>query len=305
MDVLREFLTRDSALALGVGGLVLGFLFGAIVFRTNYCAMGSLSDIFNFGDWRRFRAWILAATTALIGAQLLQWAGIVALDKSMYLTPSLSWVGHIVGGLIFGFGMVFAGGCPSRNLSRAGGGDLRALVTLIVLGLFAYMTIGGIFAPLRAAIERATTSALPAPTQGLGALLGFYGWGSAFVALFLACDPTDRHRCDARDPAPVVGCAGGSQRPPARARRGTGLPRHRRADLRAGAGRADLDRRPARGRPDRPGGQHGPVAEGRGPGRPLQHLARRRRGEAHRKHRPHRPVKKLSERGGKKPPPDP
>jgi uncharacterized protein len=172
MDALREFLTRDSALALGIGGLVLGFLFGAIVFRTNYCAMGSLSDILNFGDWRRFRAWILAAATALIGAQLLQWAGVVALDKSMYMTPSLGWVGHIVGGLMFGFGMVFAGGCPSRNLSRAGGGDLRALFTLIVLGLFAYMTIGGIFAPVRAAIERASAWALATPTQGIGALVG-------------------------------------------------------------------------------------------------------------------------------------
>src|SRR6187200_3715015 len=113
MDVLREFLTRDSALALGIGGLVLGFLFGAIVFRTNYCAMGSLSDIHNFGDWRRFRAWILAGATALIGAQLLQAGGIVALDKSMYLAAAnINWVGHILGGLIFGFGMVFTGGCP-------------------------------------------------------------------------------------------------------------------------------------------------------------------------------------------------
>jgi uncharacterized membrane protein YedE/YeeE len=171
MDALREFLTRDSALALAIGGLVLGFLFGAVVFRTNYCAMGSLSDILNFGDWRRFRAWVLAAATALIGAQLLQAAGAVSLDKSMYMAPALGWVGHIAGGLIFGFGMVFAGGCPSRNLARAGGGDLRALVTLIVLGLFAYMTIGGIVAPGRAAIERTTSVGLGAPTQGLGDLL--------------------------------------------------------------------------------------------------------------------------------------
>jgi uncharacterized membrane protein YedE/YeeE len=171
MDALREFLTRDSALALAIGGLVLGFLFGAIVFRTNYCAMGSLSDIVNFGDWRRFRAWILAAATALIGAQLLQATGVVALEKSMYMAPALGWVGHIVGGLMFGFGMVFAGGCPSRNLSRAGGGDLRALFTLVVLGLFAYMTIGGVFAPARAAIERASAWGLAAPTQGLGDLL--------------------------------------------------------------------------------------------------------------------------------------
>ena len=39
------------------------------------------------------------------------------------------------------YGMVFAGGCGSRNLVRAGGGDLRALVVIVVIGIFAYMTI--------------------------------------------------------------------------------------------------------------------------------------------------------------------
>ena len=131
-----------------------------MVFATNFCAMGSLSDIHNFGDWRRFRAWILAGATALVGAQLLQAGGVVALDKSMYLAaPALNWAGHILGGLMFGFGMVFTGGCPSRNLARAGGGDLRSLLTLVVLGLFAYMAIGGIFAPPRAALEQATSVA--------------------------------------------------------------------------------------------------------------------------------------------------
>ena len=61
-------------------------------------------------------------------------AGVVQLEQSMYLAPRLNWVGNIAGGLIFGVGMVLAGGCPSRNLARAGGGDLRALLTMIVLG---------------------------------------------------------------------------------------------------------------------------------------------------------------------------
>ena len=113
-----------------------------MVFATNFCAMGSLSDIHNFGDWRRFRAWMLAGATALVGAQLLQAAGVVALDKSMYLAaPASTGPATSLGGLMFGFGMVFTGGCPSRNLARAGGGDLRSLLTLVVLGLFAYMAI--------------------------------------------------------------------------------------------------------------------------------------------------------------------
>jgi uncharacterized protein len=171
MSALRDLVSANAPLAVAVGGLVIGFLFGAIVFRTNFCAMGSLSDIHNFGDYRRFRAWVLAAATALIGAQVLQHAGVVPLDKSMYLMASFNWLGNIVGGALLGFGMVFAGGCPSRNLARAGGGDLRSLVTLVVLGLVAYMTIAGLIAPVRAALEQATAIAiLRAPTQGIGDL---------------------------------------------------------------------------------------------------------------------------------------
>jgi uncharacterized protein len=167
---MREAIAENGPLWLAIGGLVIGFVFGAVVFRTNFCTMGSVSDIVNLGDWRRFRAWVLAGVVAVGGAQTLHWLGVVDLTKSMYLGATFNWVGHVVGGLIFGFGMVFAGGCPSRNLARAGGGDLRALLTLVVVGLFAYMTIGGILGPARAAIEQATSFTLPTATQGLGDL---------------------------------------------------------------------------------------------------------------------------------------
>jgi uncharacterized membrane protein YedE/YeeE len=160
---------------LTLGGLAIGALFGAIVYGTNFCTMGSISDIVAFGDYRRFRAWLLAIATATLGAQGLQQAGVVQLSQSMYLTPTFNWLGHVAGGLMFGFGMVFAGGCPSRNLARAGGGDLRSLFTLIVLGIFAYMTIGGLFGPPRAWLEEATAISmahLGAATQGLDEVVG-------------------------------------------------------------------------------------------------------------------------------------
>jgi uncharacterized membrane protein YedE/YeeE len=172
MSALRELIAANGPAWLALGGLLIGLAFGAIVFVTNFCTMGAVSDIANFGDWRRFRSWLLAAATALLGTQLLQAAGAVELTRSMYLAPSLNWGGNIAGGLMFGFGMVFAGGCASRNLARVGGGDLRALMTLIVLGLFAYMAIGGVLGPLRAGFEVGTSIALAAPTQGIGDLLG-------------------------------------------------------------------------------------------------------------------------------------
>ncbi|MEQ1611958.1 MAG: YeeE/YedE family protein [Hyphomicrobiaceae bacterium] len=154
-------------MALPLGGLLIGLMLGAIVFRTNFCAMGSISDMVSFGDYRRFRAWILASAVAIIGTQWLSHAGVVDLSKSMYLAPNLNWLGNILGGALFGFGMVFGGGCATRNLARIGGGDLRSLLTVIVLGIAAYVAMTGILGPGRAALEQATSVALKAPSQSL------------------------------------------------------------------------------------------------------------------------------------------
>ena len=154
MEALQEAIQADGPFALAIGGLIIGFVFGAVVQSTNFCTMGSISDILSFGDYRRFRAWLLAIAVAIIGAQTLQYMGIVDLGKSIYVSDSLLWVGNLAGGLIFGFGMVFAGGCTSRNLVRVGGGDIRSFVVLLILGLFVYMTIGGIFGFWRAEIHQ-------------------------------------------------------------------------------------------------------------------------------------------------------
>lgn len=175
MAALREMIAGDAPMWLAAGGLIIGVVFGFIVYRTNFCTMGSISDIVSFGDYRRFRAWILAAATAIIGAQLLDAAGVVALSKSMYLGANLNWLGHVLGGLMFGYGMVFAGGCASKNLARVGGGDLRSLLTLIVMNLFAYMSIGGLLGPVRDYGERLTSIGLGATrfkSQGLGNFAG-------------------------------------------------------------------------------------------------------------------------------------
>jgi hypothetical protein len=156
MEALRELLTSAAPFYLALGGFLIGAAFGFIVFRTNFCAMGSISDMLTFGDHRRFRAWLLAGAVAILGAHLLQYWGVVDLGKSMYLGSSFNWLGSIVGGLMFGFGMVLAGGCTSRNLVRVGGGDVRSLVVLLVVGLFAYMTIGGILGPARDYMQRMT-----------------------------------------------------------------------------------------------------------------------------------------------------
>jgi hypothetical protein len=166
----KDWVVQHAPQALALGGLLVGLLYGSIAFRTNFCTMGAISDFMTFGDYRRFRAWLLAAGVAIAGAQALDYTGVVPLAKSMYLAPNVNWLGHILGGLVFGFGMMFAGGCPSRNLTRVGSGDLRALLTLVVLGIFAYMAIGGVLGPSRAWLEQATVLPLAGSdrTQSIG-----------------------------------------------------------------------------------------------------------------------------------------
>lgn len=172
IETLREILLENPPFYIALGGAVIGFIFGFIVLATNFCTMGSISDFMTFGDFRRFRSWLLASATAIIGAQWLGYIGAVDLNKSMYLSANLNWFGSIAGGFIFGIGMVLAGGCASRNLARAGAGDLRSLIVILVVGLFAYMTISGIFAPTRAYLDQATSISLSAAgTQSMGAIL--------------------------------------------------------------------------------------------------------------------------------------
>ena len=155
-------------------GLFAGMAFGATAQRTNFCAMGAISDMINLQDYRRFRAWLLAIAMAMAGTQALHVAGLIDLANSIYLTPSLGWLGAVLGGSLFGFGMTLTGGCGSKTLVRLGSGNLKSLVVALVLGVFAYMTLRGLIAVARVAVIEPTNLDLTRAglrTQGLPDML--------------------------------------------------------------------------------------------------------------------------------------
>ncbi|MFZ6646723.1 YeeE/YedE family protein [Undibacterium sp. TJN25] len=124
----------------------LGAAFGAIAQRSQFCTMGAVADIVSMGDWVRMRQWLLAIAVAILGTNLLAYMGYIDLSKAIYTAPRLTWLSHIVGGALFGFGMVMTSGCGSKTLVRIGGGNLKSLIVFIVIGLSAFMTLKGVLA---------------------------------------------------------------------------------------------------------------------------------------------------------------
>lgn len=164
MAALQSLLQDHAASALALTGGGLGLAFGYLAARTNFCVMGAISDFRTFASAGRLGAVALAMATAIALTQALAAAGLADLDRSMYLAGRFNWLGALAGGVLFGFGMVYAGGCASRNLVRAGCGDIRALLTVLCVAIAAYATISGVLGPARAALEDAT--ALPGALPG-------------------------------------------------------------------------------------------------------------------------------------------
>ncbi|WP_104655326.1 YeeE/YedE family protein [Ralstonia insidiosa] len=149
----------------------LTFVFGALLQRTHFCTMGAVSDVINIGDWSRVRMWVLAIGVAMIGTGVLSWLGLIDTSKTLYTANKLLWLSSLVGGLLFGFGMVLGSGCGSKTLVRIGGGNLKSVVVFVFLGLSAYMTLKGVFGVVRVATVDNVAMTLPTP-QDLPSVLG-------------------------------------------------------------------------------------------------------------------------------------
>ena len=127
----------------------LSVVFGAIAQRTHFCTMGAVSDIMTMGDWSRMRMWVTAMGVAMVGFNAMVALGWLEAGNTVYAGPRFIWLSALVGGAMFGFGMVLASGCGSKTLVRIGGGNLKSLVVFVVLGIAAFATLRGLTAVLR------------------------------------------------------------------------------------------------------------------------------------------------------------
>ena len=124
-----------------IGFFLVSLVMGFVISRTNFCTMGGVSDWINLNDFGRLGAWFLAMVVAALFIVLLEISALIDISQQRppYRSTNFAWLRYLLGGVMFGVGMTIAGGCVSRNLVRVGGGNLKSLVTLLIVAYFAYL----------------------------------------------------------------------------------------------------------------------------------------------------------------------
>jgi len=167
-------------------GLGLGAAFGFVARRGRFCTLGAIEDSVYANDTRRLRTWLLAIGVAIVGVHLLEAFGELDLTKSIYVGSRLELGALILGGLIFGFGMALNGTCGMGTLRQIGGGDLRAVITFLVMGVTAMMTMRGLTGIVRVTVTDPLAIDLGASaTQRLPLLAGLSGQGATIAAILV------------------------------------------------------------------------------------------------------------------------
>lgn len=116
-----------------VGGLLLcGAAFGIIIQRTRFCFVRGFRDPFMTGEAEVPRGIAISLIISLLGFAALKWSG---LRGEQVYVPQAFWFGGLVGGIIFGFGMVIAGGCGSGSVWRAGEGQIKLMLAVFFFTL--------------------------------------------------------------------------------------------------------------------------------------------------------------------------
>jgi len=175
---------HGDAVVLFAGGLAVGLMFGALAQHSRFCLRAATAEFAGRTLGPRIAVWLLAFSGAVIGVQGAILGGWLDLGGARQIAATGSISGALIGGLMFGAGMILARGCASRLLVLSATGNLRALVTGLILTIVAQASLRGGLAPAREVLaEMWTVPGGPARDllavvgggAGLGLALGLVG----------------------------------------------------------------------------------------------------------------------------------
>lgn len=171
-----------DSLILAVGGLAIGLLFGFFAQRSKFCMRAAAIEFWHhkFGD--KLSVWLLAFSSAVVAVQLLILMHSLDVSTARQIATRGSISGALIGGLLFGAGMIMSRGCASRLLILSANGNLRALLSGLIFAVTAQAALSGLLAPLRNTISTWWTVD-GGSSRDLLAITGIGHWGGLLIGL--------------------------------------------------------------------------------------------------------------------------
>lgn len=154
MDLIPLIDRIGEAPTAALFGLITGLIFGVAAQRSGFCLRAATVEFARGHMGPRVAVWLLTFSTALVWVQGAQLLGLFNSYDARMMAVTGSWSGAVIGGLIFGVGMVLARGCSGRLLVLAATGNLRSIVSGLIFAVTAQMSLHGMLAPLRDTLAR-------------------------------------------------------------------------------------------------------------------------------------------------------
>ena len=149
MDLVSIIERIGEAPTAALLGLMTGAVFGVAAQRSRFCLRAATVEFARRQLGPRVAVWLLCFSTALVWVQAAELLGFFRAEEARMMAVPGSWSGAVIGGLVFGVGMVMSRGCPGRLLVLASSGNLRSVVSGLIFAVVAQMSLKGILAPTR------------------------------------------------------------------------------------------------------------------------------------------------------------
>jgi uncharacterized membrane protein YedE/YeeE len=165
MDILALLEVVDEASLAALFGLLTGAVFGISAQRSQFCLRAATVEFARGILGPKVSVWLLAFSTALVWVQGARLLGLFRIEEARMMAVAGSWSGAVIGGLMFGAGMVLARGCSGRLLVLAATGNLRAVISGLIFAVVAQMSLHGWLAPLRSWLAGLWVTVTPGGTN--------------------------------------------------------------------------------------------------------------------------------------------
>lgn len=193
IEWLEQFTSGEVSLAIGI---TVGLLFGSMAQQSQFCLRSATIEFWRGNPAKKFAIWLFTFGAAMTLTQIFILQGALPKGLIRQLTTTGTLSGAIIGGSLFGIGMILARGCASRLLILSATGNLRALVAGLVVTVASQASLRGALSPLLESLASWWT--IESATRDLSMLMPRYlplliGVGFIVLGIVFAIKHKPRH----------------------------------------------------------------------------------------------------------------